>query len=532
MSLTPARGATLPAVLEATSRAAAVDDALRFAGHAISYGELAHLTHRCAAAMAATGVRPGDRIAVLSPPCWQHVVLFFAAAELGAVFVGLNPRHRAPEHHYVLDDCEPAVLFAGTTLDGGPSDALVEDLADRHRSVRTVVGLHCGTYPDASFQAFLDRGDPPAELAAVSADADVAIVYTSGSTGRRKGALLSHRGLLASFRGLLEQLPLHGPVNCLDDLPIDHLAGLVERVLPSILTGGHIVLHERFEPAAFLRDAAAHRINYLQGEVTQWLRCVELPEFSALDLSGVQTVLFTGAAAPPALVRRLCERFPAVTTAWGMSETHSAVTVTAPFTAQAYVPGLVGRAVAGAEVRLGPVEGSRRPGGEAGEILVRGPVVIEGYFGLPADALDVDPDGWLHTGDVGAWDRDGNLRLVGRASAMYKSGGYNVYPREVETVLEMHPAVRHSAVVAVPDARYQETGFAYVVLAGATPVGEADLRSHCRTQLATYKVPKRIEIVSELPLLPNGKVDRRALQVAAARAAEAEGPGGRSASCS
>ncbi len=278
----------------------------------------------------------------------------------------------------------------------------------------------------------------------------------------------------------------------------------MERVLPSLLTGGHVVMHPRFDPPAFIRDAAAHRVNFLQAEVTQWLRCVAQPEFAATDLSCVEVALFTGAAAPPALLATLCARFPYVITAWGMSETHAGVTITGPL-APGAPAGIVGRVVPGAELRIAA----------GGEILVRGAVVFPGYLGRPPEDACVDADGWLHTGDVGELDAAGNLRLTGRSSDMFKSGGYNVYPREVEGVLERHPAVTHAAVVSIPDAHYQQAGVAYVVSAGDPAPGEAELVAHCRAELATYKVPRHVEVVPELPLLENGKVDRVTLRTGA-----------------
>jgi acyl-CoA synthetase (AMP-forming)/AMP-acid ligase II len=483
---------TLADVLAGTAARTPGADALRWDGHAMTYAELRGLVWRCSDALRRAGVRRGDRVAMLAPPCWQQIATFLASAHAGAIFVGLNPRHTMAELDYVVGDSEPVLLFCSSALE-----------APRHPAIRRTVAVDCSAPVDPGFTAFVDAGEANDEPPLARPQDAVAVIYTSGSTGARKGALLSHRGLVMQFTGFLERLPLTPPIHCLVDLPVDHVAGLVERVVPPLMTGGHVVVHERFDPVRFLTDAGEHGITFIQGEVTQWLRCVGLPEFESTDLSAVEVCVFAGAAAPRELVRTLCERFPAAITAWGMSETSGGVVVTDPVSPD-MPPGLVGKPIRGAELRIAP----------DGEILVGGPMVMPGYLGRPPEAWNIDAGGWLHTGDLGELLPDGNLRLAGRRSEMYKSGGYNVYPREVELVLEAHPGVTHAVVVAVPDDEFQEVGVAFVVAAPGVTGGELD--AHCRSQLAGYKLPKRLELVPELPLLANGKVDKRSLRAAAA----------------
>jgi acyl-CoA synthetase (AMP-forming)/AMP-acid ligase II len=450
-------------------------------GGRLTYGQLHARVRRCAAALERAGVRAGDRVAMLSPPCWEQIVAFLACAHVRAIFVGLNPRHSTREHDYVLADSRARLLLARGDLLGA-------------------LGGRPAVVVDDDFEAFLADGDAGPPRARPTDP--VGVVYTSGSTGARKGALLTHRGLLAVHRGMLARMPLSHPVNCLNDLPTDHLSGLVERLVPTLLTGGHTVLRERFDPVAFLRQAVKHNVNFMQGEVTQWLRCVGLPEFRELDFSGVEVALFVGAAPPPGLVAALCGRFRTVMTGWGMSETHGGVTLTDPLGPDA-PPAVVGRVLPGMELRIS----------DEGEIVARGPMVMPGYLGRPAHESGIDADGWLHTGDDGVLEPDGSLRIIGRRSDMYKSGGYNVYPREIEAVLEEHPDIAHAAVVAVPDADYQAVGVAFVVSPAAP--APALLAEHCRRSLAGYKIPKQIRVVDALPLLANGKVDKPALRAMA-----------------
>ena len=339
----------------------------------------------------------------------------------------------------------------------------------------------------------------------------VAVVYTSGSTGTRKGALIGGGALLHAFWPGNGALGLSAPIRCLIDLPVDHLGGLVERVLPPLLSGGAVVLHERFDAGAFLRDAARHRVTYLHGEVTQWLRCVALDAFDDADLSAVEVALYTGAAAPAALLERLAARFPRVATGYGLTETCGPVTLAGAIGPGAPA-GLVGTPIRGVELRVVDDRQHPVPTGTEGRIRVRGHTLTPGYLGRPdATRALIDADGWLETGDRGALLPGGALRLAGRSSDMYKSGGHNVYPREVETVLEAHAGVAHAAVVGVPDPLFQEVGAAFVVARPESRL-DAGLAAFCRERLAPYKVPKAFHVVPDLPLLEIGKVDRRALR--------------------
>jgi acyl-CoA synthetase (AMP-forming)/AMP-acid ligase II len=509
-----AASATLDDLLERSAASAGDAVALTWDAGRLTYGELRLAVHRCAAALARCGVRRSDRVAMLSAPSWEHTVVFLACARLGAIFVGLNPRHRIPEHEFVLQDADPVIVLAHRRPMGIESSAAIAALG-RHRTL-----VHEPTIVDAptpsgtGFEALLVLGDGRPSTKLSVTDDPVGLVYTSGSTGRRKGVPLTHRGLLAVYTGMLERTGLSHPINCLNDLPIDHLGGLVERLIPSLLSGGTVVLHERFDATRFLSDAARHRVNFLQGEVTQWLRCVALDEFETADLSSVEVALITGAAVPQHLLKTLCARFPCVLTGWGMSETSGGVTKTDPLRPDS-TPGVVGRPIRGASIKLIAEDGSVADGGTAGEICVKGPMVMPGYFNREPDEKVIDSDGWLHTGDIGVHLPDGSLQLVGRRSQMYKSGGYNVYPKEVEVVLEAHPTVAHAVVVAVPDREFQEVGHAFVLPADRARPSPQSLVDYCRQHLATYKCPRDITIASEFPLLSNGKVDRVTLRTVA-----------------
>jgi fatty-acyl-CoA synthase len=250
---------------------------------------------------------------------------------------------------------------------------------------------------------------------------------------------------------------------------------------------------------------------------------VQLDEFDDANLDSVEVALYAGAAAPPALVKRLAARFPRVVTCYGMSETSGPITVTDRVTENSPY-GVVGRAISGVEVRV--VDSGRvLSAGNEGTVQVRGLPVVPGYLGRPAATHQlIDADGWLDTGDRGVLSPSGNLQLIGRDSDMYKSGGYSVYPREIERVIETYPDVIQAAVVSVPDALFQEIGVAFVVSRNRATVQSALLEAFCRSHLASYKVPKSFHALSELPLLQNGKIDKLALREWHLRSASASSP--------
>lgn len=512
---------------EAASRPERV--AIIDADRQITYAQLDDLVQRCTAALVAGGFQHGQRLAMVTTPRWEQIVVFLACARLGGIFVGLNPRHNGDELLYVIRDCVPALLIAQMAFDGRDLTPALELAGRSHPAAAPRVVLDAESPGADTFERFLAAGDSQSATRVEQACSEtvpsdpVAVVYTSGSTGGRKGALLTHQGLLWTYWPGNWRFPLSAPIHCLNDLPVDHIGGLVERLLPSLISGGAVVTHPRFSPQAFLRDTERHGITYLQGEVTQWLRCVQLDEFDDAKLDSVEVALYAGAAAPPALLKRLAARFPRVATCYGMSETHGPVTVTDRVTPDS-PSGVVGKAIRGVEVRVVD-DGRVRSAGKEGTVQVHGVPVTPGYLGRPAATRNlIDPEGWLDTGDRGVLLPDGTLRLVGRNSDMYKSGGYNIYPHEIERVIEAHPDVVQVAVVSVPDALFQEVGVAFVVPRAGARVDSASLTAYCREYLGDYKIPKTFHVLAELPLLENGKLDKRALREQHGRAAAASPP--------
>jgi acyl-CoA synthetase (AMP-forming)/AMP-acid ligase II len=493
-------------------------DAAVIDGRAVSYPALKASVDRCVRALMANGVQRGDRIATLSPPTPDFLVLFLATTSIGAIWTGLNPRYRLREIEHVIADCQPRFLFARTAIGDRRYEEELATLTGRHEGL-TLVLLDDSRAPAGwSYDTFLRTGgdasqrDIEARRASVM-DLDPAlIVYTSGTTGVPKGAMLPHRGLVKCALVQHDYLGVE-PVRILNYLPINHIGCIGDISCYALVAGGTIVFMEQFDAALSMQLVQDEHVTLWGGVPSALQMSVSLPSFSDYDLSAVQLVAWGGAAASVPLIERLLEVCPRLACSYGLTESVGSVTFVRPCDDVDVLAHTVGRPVEEYELRIAARPGETAKPGEVGELQVRGDFIMLGYWNRPEQTAEaIDQDGWLRTGDLACLRPDGNVQLVGRLKEMYKSGGYNVYPREIEEVLEQHPKVAMAAVVGIPDPLYQEVGKAYVVPRVGDEPTAADLESHCREHLANYKVPKGFVITADLPLLPIGKIDKQRLR--------------------
>lgn len=474
---------------------------------------------RCARALLASGVRPGDRVAVLTTPRPEFMTVFLALSAVGGVWVGLNPGHTRAELDHVVGDSAPVLLM---TLERHGDRAYGDDvraLAAAHPSVREVVAL-TGSVPGAvPYAAFLDRaGDD--DLPSVDPDAPGLVIYTSGTTGPPKGAVISHRAFAAGCH-LQGTVYYHPEPVVLANLPVDHVAGVMDLGCIPLAMGGSLHYMEDFDPDAVLALIAAERITMWGQIPTIFALVTSRPSWATTDLSSLRFVAWGGAAMPVGLVATLRRTGARLGTVYGLTESCVAVAYNDPDADDETLATTIGRPDPRLGFRIADPSGATVPIGTPGEVQLRNPSVMSGYLGRPdAGAAAFTDDGFLHTGDVAVRRPDGNVVLVGRLTEMFKSGGYNVYPREVETVLEAYPGIALAAVVDVPDPVYSEVGMAFVETRPGVDIDIDTVVAHCRERLARYKVPKRFVVVDALPRLAVGKVDRATLR---ARAREAVG---------
>lgn len=494
-------------------------------GDVWTYAQLAARVDDLARALIAAGVMKGDRVATLQNPHPEYIVSFLAAASVGAIWVGLNPKYRTEELRHVVNDSEPRVLLARTRVEDRDYRQELAELIAGQPSIETVVVFDGDTlFAGAqSMSAFLETGREITDGAlaarrAASGGADPClIVYTSGSTGRPKGALLHHQGILdfAREQEVLWETHPHSVVNY---FPINHIGCVIDVTIPCIVARGTMIFMEEFDPVRCLDLMERHKVT-LWGSVPSVFKLqFETPGFAERDLSSVKLIVWEGAAMPLEILQRLRGFCGRLVTNYGMTETGSGITVTTPTDDLEILAESVGHPFPGVEIRLVGEDGQDVADGEVGEVWARSRYNMLGYWRQPEATKEAfSEDGYFKTGDLASRRADGRYRIAGRSKEMYKSGGYNVYPREVEMALEEHPAVGLAAVVGVPDPLWQEVGVAFVATTGAVTAKE--LAAWCRGRLANYKAPKRYVISENLPLLPIGKVDktllkRRAIEMA------------------
>ena len=466
----------------------------------LTFAELLQSTARQAAALAGHGVGVGDRVALLAPNDDRLVQALLACWWLGAVACPLNIRWSAHELADALSDSAAVLMLADESLmhlvPQVPTQVLTLDAFAAQ--ARGCVGL-----PDTR----------------TGGDALAAILYTGGTTGRAKGVMLSHANFWAASVARGAELPNSPDSVALLVAPLFHVAGL-GRLLGQIVVGGTCNTLARFQPDRVLDAIEHHAVSDIVAVPTMLQSLLDAPEFRRERVQGLTRVAFGAAPMPPDLLARALDALPQAEffQAYGMTETAGAVCMNPPANHRAgpRKSGLVhsvGRAGLGAEILVADEEGRELPRGDVGEVVLRGPMVMRGYWRQPEATQAVFRNGWLRTGDAGRMDESGHLFIVDRLKDMIISGGENVYGGEVETVLRGHPAVAHAAVVGVPDVRWGEAVHAVLVLRqGSAPIEGEVLREWCRERLAGYKCPRAFSFVPELPLSGAGKVLKNVLR--------------------
>jgi malonyl-CoA/methylmalonyl-CoA synthetase len=480
-----------------------------------THGELAAAVDRAAAELARRGVGRGDRVAFFAAPSPDFVVAILAALRAGAMLVPINTAYRRREIAHILEDATPRLLLVGASersvFDEMPADELsgldsVLDLGDLEREMRTQGGVGAAASPSP---------EPPRLL-----ESDLALMlYTSGTTGRSKGAELSHGNVVAMIQSLRSAWGWSPADRLLLTLPLFHLHGLVVGLFTALASGAAVLLEPRFDAARAVDRLARGEATLFFGVPTLYVRLVEeLARRSPRpDLSRVR--LFVSGSAP--LAPETFETFEALTgeailERYGMSET--GMLLSNPLRGRR-IAGSVGTPLPGVEARVVDRDGRAVPAGVGGEIEVRGASVFRSYRNAPektAEAFRADPAGglsWFRTGDLARVDPEsGHYFLLGRASELILSGGFNVYPREIEEVLLAFPGVREAAVIGEKHPEFGESPVAYLVTAGDfDAAAEAALAAHCRRELAAFKLPRRFVRVAALPRNAMGKVEKRRL---------------------
>jgi long-chain acyl-CoA synthetase len=483
-----------------------------------------------AVALAARGLGRGDRIALFLQNVPQFVIAMLAAWKLGAIAVPVNPMLKERELRYVLADSGAKAIVslqdlwnsvgaravAGTSVTVAVTTSPLDYLTE---VPPLLAGLTRVATPGAVDLAELVQSQAGARPAPVTLGPDdvALLTYTSGTTGDPKGAMNTHGNVVFNACAFRQWMSLSRQDVVLGGAPLFHITGLIAHIAVAMLVPMPIALGYRFEPATIIRLTERYRCTFTVMAITAFTALANDPSVAEADLSSLTKAYSGGAPIAPSIVERFeREVGPYIHNIYGLTETTSP-SHAVPFGRRAPVDQAsgalsVGVPVFNTVVRILDDAGKELPPGEVGEIVTSGPMVVPGYWNKPDATERTLPGGELRTGDVGFMDRDGWFYLVDRKKDMIVASGYKVWPREVEDALVRHPAVREAAVIGVPDAYRGETVWAFVSLRPGASATPGELTDFCRAELAAYKYPRRIEILSELPKTPTGKLLRRELR--------------------
>jgi len=481
--------------------------ALRFANDDLTYRQLATAIARQAGVLRGPlGVKPGDRVAFIGYNCPEMLVLLFACARVGALFLPLNWRLAAPEHRFIVRDCTPRALFVRPEFVAGVEDD------------RTALG-------DTALVGYGDVGEGWHEAGALLAaaepftgaeattgyDAPVLLCYTSGTTGRPKGAVLDQNALLFSALNSAHMHDLTAADRVLSTLPLFHVGGLNIQTLPALHAGATVTLHAAFEPGATLAALAAERTTLTVLVPAQLVALLGHPDWAQTDLSSLRVISTGSTLVPKPLIETVHARGIPLIQVYGSTETAPIATYLTRHDAVRKA-GSGGLPALHCALRIIDGDGRDVVPGAPGEVLISGPNVMTGYWNNPEATAAALRDGWFHTGDIGHVDAEGYLYLDDRKKDLIISGGENVYPAEIENLLAGHPDLAEVAVVGKADPKWGEVPVAVVVLHADRQVGAEEVRDYFEGRLARYKHPREVLFVEQLPRNAMGKIQKDALR--------------------
>jgi acyl-CoA synthetase (AMP-forming)/AMP-acid ligase II len=492
-----------------------------FNSHRSTYADLAQRSNRLANALAALGMGPGDRLAVLDVNTPYHLELYFAAARLDAIYVPLNFRGREDELLPPLEISRPVTLLAGARY-----MPIVERMLPAVPSLSNLIVMDGEERKGwRAYEPLLaSGGDEEIRFPQGDDSAPAALLFTAGTTGRPKGVTLTQASFTSFMLSNVEAADPDVEERTLLTVPIYHVAGL-QAALASVYGGRTLVVQRQFEPREWMELVDRESVQRALLVPTMLRQVLDHPDFNHHDLSSLRVITYGGAPMPPSLIVRAVEALPhcQFINAFGQTETGSTIAMVPPEDHVLQGPphlvaerrrhlSSIGKPLPDVEVRIVDEAGEPLPSGEVGEIVAKGPRLMTGYWDQKAETSQVLRDGWLYTGDLGHQDDDGYLYLSGRAKDFIKRGGEMVSPEEVENLLHDHLGVQEAAVIGVPDETWGERVLAVVVPRPGTPVTEEELLERCHEHLARFKRPESVVFVDELPRNSLGKVLKRELR--------------------
>ncbi|MDE3089056.1 MAG: long-chain fatty acid--CoA ligase [Chloroflexota bacterium] len=476
--------------------------AILFEGTTWTYRDLNARANRLANALKANGVQRGDRIALYLLNCPEFALAYLAALKIGAVAVSINGMFKSEELKYIVNDSGAGVIF--TTSDLVPNIPRGECPSLKH-----IVVCNGDAQGNVALDDWLSHGAPDAKAADLNPDDPAVLLYTSGTTGFPKGATLTHGNVISNAYSTVHHAGFAPNDRMALFLPMTHVFGQDFIMNATFMACGTLALYRRFVPDQVLHSIQRERVTMFFGVPTIYINLLNM-DLSSYDLSSIRYWFSAAATMPQEISRRWTERFGRpVYEGYGLTECSPFACYNHDFR---HKFGSVGTAVENFELKIFDSQDHEAPLGQWGEIVIRGPGVMKGYWNKPDDTAWALRNGWLHSGDIGSMDNEGYVFIVDRVKDMINAAGFKVWPAEVEQVLYKHAAVREVAVYGVPDAVKGEVVKANVVLKDGTTATSEEIVQFCRDRLAVYKAPTYVDFVKDLPRNPTGKILKRVLR--------------------
>ena len=488
----------------------------------ITYKELDARVNRLARGLIELGVAKGDKVGLWLPNILEWVVAYFAIARIGAVVVPMNTRYKTHEVLYILDNSEATTLFMVDTFVGIDYREMIADVRHQLPLLKNVIvagekGRDMRSFSEVESlgAATIDDGKLEKREAMCDPQDNVFILYTSGTTGNPKGAMLSHHNIAENAKQVTEVLHTTENDVFLLAVPFFHCFGCVMGITGAITWGASMVPMTVFKAKEALELVEKEHVSILYGVPTMFV--LELEEYrkgkaggSGYDVSSLRTGIMAGAPCPVEVMKGVMDELHCnVSIAYGLTEASPVITMTRFDDSIEKRVETVGRALPGIEVKIADDEHAPVPTGEMGELACRGYNVMMGYYKMPDKTAEaIDEDGWLYSGDLATMDAEGYVRIVGRKKDMLITGGFNVYPAEIEEYLFTHPKVQNVSVVGIPDDVMGEVAVAYIIPREGVSIDPQEIIDYCAEEIANFKVPRYVEIVDEFPMTQSGKIQK------------------------
>jgi long-chain acyl-CoA synthetase len=507
---------SLPQMLHDTANEYPQNNAISFYGRKFTYEQLYQNTTHFASALQNRGVEKGDRIAIMLPNCPQYVISYYGVLTAGAIVTQVNPMSVERELEYILKDSGAETIVVLDAL--YPKVKNVQsDTTLKNVIVVSLQPSQLDFSSDTIFEAFLAESSgriPPVNIDPVE---DVAVLqYTGGTTGRSKGAMLTHRNLIANvlqaYEFFKEDIKL-GKERYLTVIPLFHVFGMTACMNLSIYSGSESILLSRFDLEEVLNTIKMEQPTVFPGVPTMYVAITNHPKAEEYGINSIE-ICNSGSAPMPVELLREFERKTGskILEGYGLSEAAPTTHCNPNFAERK--PGSVGIGFPSTEYKIVDLGSGTEevPVGELGEVIIKGPQVMKGYWNMPEETANTLRDGWLYTGDIAKVDAEGYLYIIDRKKDLIIASGYNIYPRDIEEVLYEHPAVQEAVVIGIPDKYRGEGVKAVIVLKAGKVADEAEIKEYCRRNMAAYKVPNIVEFRDQLPKTSVGKILRRALR--------------------